>query len=266
MKKKLMHIILIFSAVMLTGLHVYSQVEDDITVQLNRIRDAEKVEHLYPVKYNLDRLSSLSEMTLPALRLSLTAHMKLAEEFKSYNHFRNAIDVYNDYLNLRDTFHHRYRTFIVDSVQNASASLITQLENKKQLLNNEIASLERKKVKIESLQSAYRGYSIAGTILLLIIGLIIGMRQRKTLVDLRTAGSELEEKTKLIYRRAVEVRIMQGAIYHIGHLAAQYSQAVERVTEYYRQHAVPGEHNKTLLSLSESGKIFEELSPAHPGS
>src|SRR4029078_909568 len=135
----------------------------------------------------------------------------LANEFKSRNHFRNAADVYLDYLKLVDIFHKNYSAFLDDSVQKANKSEAANYKENISKLDSEIAALTIRNEKVSGLRSKYFTIGgIATAVILLIFGVIF-LSRNKSIRETNQNIATRNQSIKDLFRDVINSGMLSGA-------------------------------------------------------
>jgi len=224
----------------------------DIGAQIEKIKNAEKVEQLYSVRYNLDKLSANNNLSIQDMRRVLEAHVLLANEFKSRNHFRNAADVYLDYLKIVDVYHDKYSKFLVDSVQKANKAETSEFKNKISGLDSEISSLTTRNEKVSGLRSKYFTLGgIATAIILLIFGVIF-MSRNKSIKETNQKIDASNHSIREHFKDVVHARMLAGAVHYAKNVMSDNAVIIDELLQ----------NKTTLFDQKQDAAAVKELNEA----
>ncbi len=253
MNKVLYHLLLsVFMGLALAGA-VRASTSDEINnlnELIEKISDASKPEQLYTVRYNLDRIAAQKDHTIEEYRVLLKAHVLLVNAFKSYNHYKNAIDVQKDYLRNLNNYQGAYTKYLVDSIKASHSQMALTDRDKLRALDNQIAELRSKQATISELRGKYILYGSIITALMLIAGLAAFFNRTKLISTINSEIEMLREKMQYIFKEIITYRITIGTVYSVKEGVKNDSIRAEEIVSYYQQ-------NSDTKSISDSLSALE---------
>ncbi len=231
-------LILIFSV-------VHAQVTDkEITNIKDRIDAIEKTEQLHSVKYTIGRYASRTDLTLNQQKELISAMKLLAESFSERSHYRNAADVYKEYLDYKNQYLYRYNAFAKDSliamhktVEQKELSTIASLES-------EIAALSKTRAAVSGLKSKYYSIGGFGAAGLIVLTLIIALSRNRAISAAEKQISSNREKIVSLNRQSAQSKMSEGTVSFCKDVALRNSQVITSVVE--------------AVNLKDDNKIFQK--------
>jgi hypothetical protein len=216
--------------IFLSGINfIMGQSATDADEIIQKIESAEKIEQLYSARYNLEKLSSRPELPVDQFRIVLNAHLKLTNAFKARNHYRNAVLVYMDYLQLVNVFHQNYSKYLADSITLASNKQITAYKNNVDQLDTEIASLTKRNVEVSGLRQKYFTYGGISAAIILAIFIFILLNRNKAI---RETNRQIESKNlamRALFKDVVKASVLSGTILYSRNVLRENSVILEEL-------------------------------------
>src|SRR5687768_16685626 len=94
-----------------------AQMPESIDEVIENIEEADNVGILYTARTRIHRFEKKNNPSVNELQKIKEAYRKLSEGFSSFNHYRNAAEVYKEYLNANEIFLLQRNKAEIDSVK-----------------------------------------------------------------------------------------------------------------------------------------------------
>lgn len=219
MRHILLNIILCLLGIVLIPCAVYGSRLDAIKEYSQRISEAEQVNRLYSIRYGLGKISNESGLNVDEKRELMMALKQLSSAFANRNHFRNAADVWFDYLTIQKAFVGEYEAYLRDSVAQNYGYIASSERSQLEKLDSELRKLKEQQEVIAGIRNKYYSFGgIALGIILLVFGYLL-FQQINNIRDIRRQLIENRQKLQSLYRESVEARMTGGGIAFVQSLA-----------------------------------------------
>lgn len=252
-------LIFIIAAIFLAG-SIHAQVTDQEVAQLSeRINSAEKVEQLYSIRYAVGRYASRTDLTIAQQKQLMETMKTLAEVFKYRRHYKNASDVYNDYLDYHNNYLVRYNNFAKDSLKavhkNIAESEIAEIAK----LDAQINMLTKSRVAVVGLKQQYYSFGMYGGIAVIVLTLIILFSRNRAITRAEMQISGNREKLKSVNRNITSAGMVKGAVAFCKETASVNVQIIESVIESVTLSEEQKIFQKELVSLQSASTKFKDI-------
>jgi hypothetical protein len=235
----------------------FSQNTAEIKDFVSRIKEVDKVERLYSIRYGLDRINELPNPTIDEQRELSNAYLALANAFKLRNHFRNAVDIYFDYLKLKEDYRKRYIGFVADSLRKVNLTLATLENDKIRSLDKEIATLNKQLVVVTGMKRKYfKNGGIAAVIILILAGMIFINRNNAINASLKQLGTN-HLKLQTLYKSAGYSRMLVGSIEYAKQVVNENEEKISAISDYYNDKPNTPAYSESLKSLQRAGQVLK---------
>jgi hypothetical protein len=184
--------------------------QDAIDNLVRRIQEAEKVEQLYSVRFGLDAYAKKPGLSLAEQKKLVSAYDRLAESFRLYNHYRNAAEVYRNYLSLNEVYLENYNKFLQDSLKAAHMQLEEADVKKISVLDAEIAQLKKTRDAVTGLKQKYYYFGTIGTVALIIIFLFIFITRNRAIRLTTNKLNDNRNKMQQLQKEFIQSQLMTG--------------------------------------------------------
>ncbi|HMT28544.1 MAG TPA: hypothetical protein PKD91_04620 [Bacteroidia bacterium] len=254
--------IVILSIVLITmaGSSLVAQSTIDVEQLTDKIKSAQKVEELYSIKYNLDKYSRRTDLSIEDQRKLNRTYVMLSAAFKARSHFRNAADVYYDYLKLNESYLKNYNNFSRDSIiashqkiKNAEASRINELDN-------EINQLNKTRDAVAGLKSKYYSAGTIATIGILVLFLIIFITRNRAIRLTQNKLIANREKVLSVYKQVLDAKILKGSISYSRQAALDNIELIDKLIAGLNDSDGKKRASKEIQALLKAKEIFTGLS------
>lgn len=224
--RSLKHIALSVLLVLITSVTFAGRI-DEINNYVKKIREAQKADHLYSSRYGLDRIFNQQYLTVQEQRELMNAYRILTESFSNWSHYRNAADVYFDYLKLQKNYRNDYLTFLKDSLQKQNVVIESTENNRIQQLDSELKELRKEQGIVAGMKQTY--YTFGGIALAVILALFLFLFNARNRA-IRKSRVQLEANRKKmleLYRNAAETSMLRGNVSFIRFIGLSGNEKIE---------------------------------------
>lgn len=208
------HIKTIFSLLVLIILsgNSFAQTSVEIDQLMEKLKSAQNVEELYTLKYNIDKYTRRTDLSIEEQKKLNRAYVMLSSAFKSKNHFKNAADVYKDYLDLNKKYLINYNTYIKDSILASQQKIKSAETSKINELNAEINSLNTTRLAVEGLKSKYYSTGTIATIAILVVFLLIFITRNRAIRLTQNQLNANREKLLAMNKSVLDAKLLKGSL------------------------------------------------------
>ena len=197
--------------VLLSG-NAFAQTSVEIDQLMEKLKSAQNVEELYTLKYNIDKYTQRTDLSIEEQKKLNRSYVMLSSAFKSKNHFRNAADVYKDYLELNKKYLINYNTFIKDSILASQQNIKSAETSKINELNAEINSLNGTRLAVEGLKSKYYSTGIIATIAIIVVFLLIFITRNRVIRLTQNQLNANREKLLIMNKSVLDAKLLKGSV------------------------------------------------------
>lgn len=222
-----------------------AQVTDsEISAITERINSVEKTEQLHSIKYVIGRYASRTDLSLNQQKELINAMKLLAESFSERSHYRNAADVYKEFLDYKNQYLYRYNAYVKDSLVAVHKKIEQEETATISSLDTEITGLTKTRSAVSGLKNKYYsigGFGAAGVILLTII---IALSRNRAIAEAEKHISANREKLISLNRKTAQSRMSEGTVAFCRDVAVRNSQVITSLVD--------------AVSLQEGNKVFQK--------
>jgi len=254
-------LIFIFTALFLIGNYtVNGQVTDQEVADLSvRINGVEKVEQLYSIRYAVGKYAARTDLTLRQQQLLMNSMRLLSDEFKMRSHFKNAADVYKEYLDYNNNYLVSYNAFATDSLKAVHKNISEKETSEISSLGAEITSLTDKRAAVSGLKAKYYSAGTIGAIAVVVLTLIIGLSRIRAIKQAETSIESNREKLVQMNRTATDAGMKEGIVAFCKKTAADNSQLINTIIESVDQQEEKKIFQKEIVALRNAEKHFNGI-------
>lgn len=200
---------------------------DEINNYVRKIREAQKADHLYSSRYGLDRILNQPDLSVEEQRALMNAYQVLTESFRNWSHYRNAADVYFDYLKLQKNYRNDYLIYLKDSLQKQNAIIESTENNRIQQLDSELKTLRKEQGIVAGMKQKY--YTFGGIALAVMLALFLFLfnSRNRAIRNSRTQLEANREKILELYRKAADTSMLKGNVAFIRSIGITGSEKIE---------------------------------------
>lgn len=229
---------------------IYGSRLDEIRAYSKKISEANQVNRLYSIRYGLGRMSNESGLTVDEKRELMIALKQLSSAFADRNHFRNAADVWFDYLAIQKAMVGEYDTYLRDSVAYNYGKIASSERSQLEKLNSELKKLKEQQEVIAGIRNKYYTFGgIAIGIILLVFGYLL-FQQISNIREIHRQLVENKQTLQRLYRSSIESRMTGGGIAFVQSLALTGTSLLEEMGEQKPQDVPWDTFIKELKALS----------------
>jgi hypothetical protein len=212
---RLNSIYIVFSViVLLTCNQAFAiQVTDKEVADLSaRINSVEKVDQLYSIRYAVGKYASRTDLTLRQQQLLLNSMKMLSDEFKERNHFRNAADVYKDYLDYNNNYLISYNVFAKDSLLAVHKKIEESELDAISALDTEIAGLTNTRAAVSGLKKKYYSFGGFGAVGIIVLTVVISLSRNRAIQNAQTQINANRENLRSLNSSTINAGMTEGTI------------------------------------------------------
>ncbi len=223
---------------------------DDIASYVKKIKEAEKADHLYSSRYGLDRIYNQPDLTVEEQRELMKAYLVLTESFRNWSHYRNAADVYFDYLNLQEKYRKDYLIFLKDSLQKQNMIIESTENDRIQKLDSELETLRKEQGIVAGMKQKY--YTFGGIALVIILALFFYLfsSRNKAIRNSKTNLDSNRKRMLELYRLSAETSMLKGNVAFIRSLGVFGNEQMEALESSQQPGPEWGQLKSLLRKLS----------------
>lgn len=259
LKKKIASV-LFAVAYCLSSLSAVAQNSMDLDQVTEKIKAAQKVEELYPIKYNIDRYSNRADLSIEEQRKLNRTYIMLSAAFKSKSHFKNAADVYKDYLRLNEKYLKNYNDFCRDSILASHQQIKNSEVSRINELDVEIAQLNKTRDAVSGLKSKY--YSAGGfaTLAIIVLFLIIFITRNRAIRSTQINLTANHDKLLSTNTEVLNIKMKKGSLAFCRLISRDNIELIEKLIATSDESADKKSISKEVQSLSKAKVAFSEIS------
>lgn len=229
MKRILLHIVFALLVVSANPDSGFGSRVDDIREYRRKINETDKVNNLYSIRYGLGRIVNESGLTVDEKRELMLSLKSLSSAFAIRNHYRNAADVWFDYLTIQGAFEREYESYLKDSVAKTYSKISSEETAHLDKLQLELKKLRDQQDVISGIRNKYFTFGgIALGILLIIFGYML-YHQISRIREARRRLNENRQQLLQLFRESVESRMTEGGITFAQNLSVTGSVLLEEM-------------------------------------
>jgi hypothetical protein len=202
---------------------------DDIEGYVKKIRAAQKADHLYSSRYGLDKIFKQPDLSVEEQRELLKAYQILTDAFKAWSHYRNAADVYFDYLKLQEKYQNDYLIFLRDSLQRQNQAIETSENQRIKRLDSELETLRKEQGIVAGMKQKYYTFGGIALAVILVLFLFLFSSRNKAIRSSRAQLDENRKKILELYLKAAETSMLKGNIAFIRSLGSFGAEQIEAI-------------------------------------
>ncbi len=219
--------LMLFSVSTVTG-----QVTDKEVADLSlRISGVEKVEQLYSIRYAVGRYASRTDLTLRQQQLLMKSMRELSDEFKMRSHFRNAADVYKEYLDYNNNYLVSYNQFAKDSLNAVHRNIVEKETATISSLDAEITDLTNRRAAVSGLKNKYYSFGGFGAIAVVVLTITIAFSRNRAINQAASQINSNREQLKVLNKKVTNAGIKEGSITFSRETATGNMQIINSVIE-----------------------------------
>ncbi len=227
---------LLCSLPVLKPLYAQAPVTDQEVAELSeRIDAVEKVEQLYSVRYAVGKYATLTNMSLRQQELLMKAMKSLAYEFKIRSHFRNAADVYQEYLDYQSNYLVSYNAYAKDSLMAVHKKVAEDELATIKKLDVEIAALTKTRAAVSGLKQRYYSFGGFGAAAVIVLTVLIFMSRNKAIGQAESQIAINRDQLKSLNKNTTEAAMVEGTVAFSRESAVLVSQIIASITETVNQ-------------------------------
>ena len=198
---------------LITGSRSFAQVTDSEVANLSfRISGVEKVEQLYSIRYAVGKYAARNDLTLRQQQLLMKTMQELSDEFKMRSHFRNAADVYKDYLDYNNNYLVSYNQFAKDSLNAVHKSIAGKESATISALDAEITDLTNRRAAVSGLKNKYYSFGGFGAIAVVVLTITIAISRNRAISQAEIQINSNQEKLRTMNKQVTLSGIKEGSI------------------------------------------------------
>ncbi|MDQ3050915.1 MAG: hypothetical protein M3Q95_08535 [Bacteroidota bacterium] len=201
----------------------------------DRIDAAEKVEQLYSVRYAVGKYAALPDMSLRQQELLMKAMKSLAYEFKIRSHFRNAADVYEEYLDYQSNYLVSYNAFVKDSLKAVHIKVAADELTTIKKLDEEIVALTNTRAAVSGLKQRYYSFGGFGAAAVLILTVLILLSRNRAISQAESQIAANRDQLKSLNKNTTEAAMAEGTVAFSRDSAAVVSQIISNLSDAVNQ-------------------------------
>jgi hypothetical protein len=252
----------IFFSLLISGTAVAQESILDKTRDL--IGKATKADDLYSVRILLKKSKGKQQLTLAEQEALAESYRLLSGGFARFNHYKNSVEAYTNYLIETEQLINRTRLHQIDSIKTRQRKIetselaeISNLEQGKQALINKRKSLT-------SSHDNYFLWSGFATVALLAFFVVTLMRiQRKTKETLHQLDLNRDE-VLVLFRKSISARVKNGIPNYIRYFAGRVAASLEQLLNPVRNEEAArspigtDEFRKSLAGTQQKAASFSD--------
>lgn len=190
-----------------------AQVTDqEVAYLIERINGVEKIDQLYSIRYAVGKYAARPDLTLRQQEILMKAMNLLTDEFKFRSHFRNAVDVYQEYLDYNNKYLINYNAFAKDSLvafhKNISQTELSEIS----ALDEEISKLTNTRAAVSGLKAKYYSFGGFGAAAVIVLTLIICLSRNRAINQAESQINNNRERLKSLIQPAADAGMTAGTI------------------------------------------------------
>ena|SRR5688572_3971118 len=238
-----------------------SQVTDEEIQRIgDRINEVEKVEQLYSIRYTVGKYASRSDLTLKQQAMLANSMQLLSDEFKMRSHFKNAADVYKEYLDFNANYLTRYNAFAKDSLIAAQNKIASAESDSIMALDAEILSLNNRREAVSGLKAKYYTFGSIGSIGLIVVTIIIGLSKIRSIKQAGEHIASNQDKLHKFNPQSAEAGMLIGSIEFCKTTAASNVAVITGIIDSIKQSNESKQYQKEIQALQLARDEFEGIS------
>lgn len=245
-----------FGLLWLSPRFLFSQDTSEINQFNDKIKSAQNVDELYSIRYNIDKYVKRNNLTIEDQRKLNRSFIMLSAAFKSKNHFKNAADVYKDYLSNQETYLNNYNVYLQDSIKAAHKKISEKELAQIAQLDSEIIQLKKTREDVAGLKSKYYSLGSMAAIAIVVLFLIIFITRnraiRLTTNQLNTNRSKLLEMNNVL----LESKMRRGSNKFGSHVISENTEILEKMLETLSNPIEKKSHSKEYQALQKTITIY----------
>ena len=250
-----------FTLLLLIPLTSFSQVTDAEIQRLSeRIEEVEKVEQLYSIRYAVSKYATLSGLTLKQQSMLAKSMRDLSDEFKIRSHFKNAADVYKEYLDYNAGYLTRYNAFAKDSLIASQNKIASAETDSIVALDAEILSLNNRREAVSGLKAKYYTFGSIGSIALIVITIIIGLSKIRSIKQAGEHIASNQEKLHKFNPQSAEASMLIGSMEFSKSTAASNASIISGIIDTIKQSNESKQYQKEIQVLQQAKDEFSSVS------
>ncbi len=181
----------------------------DLSVRINSV---EKVDQLYSIRYAVGKYAARTDLTLRQQQLLMNSMKLLSDEFKIRNHFRDAADVYKDYLDYNNNYLIAYNTYAKDSLLEVHKKIEESELASISTLDTEIKGLTDTRAAVSGLRKKYYSFGGFGAVGVIVLTLVISLSRNRAIQHAQTQINANRESLKSLNKTTTNAGMTEGTI------------------------------------------------------
>jgi hypothetical protein len=183
----------------------------------------------------------------------------LSAAFKSKSHFKNAADVYKDYLTHQEKYLNNLSVFIQDSIKASQNKLNQQEIAKLNSLEAEIQQLNNTRDAVAGLKSKYYSFGTIAAIAIVVIFLIIFITRNRA-IRLTTNQLKLNQ-SKLLETNpdVLKAKMLKGSVKYGERMLLENIESIESILTGLSAAEEKKTLTKITASLEKAKAIFAKI-------
>ncbi len=255
MIKNVKLVIAILILTILSG-KIFAQTSVEIDQLMEKLKSAQNVEELYTLKYNIDKYTRRTDLAIDEQKKLNRAYVMLSSAFKAKNHFKNAADVYKDYLDLNKKYLINYNTFIKDSIL-ASQQKIKSIETSKiNTLNAEIQSLNATRLAVEGLKTKYYSTGTIAAIAIIVVFLLIFITRNRAIRLTQNQLNANREKLLPLNTGVLDAKFLKGSVAFAKFSTQENSELLEKLIADFSSSDDKKTFSKEIQALQKAKDVY----------
>jgi len=213
-----------------------AQVTDqEVAYLVERINGVEKIDQLYSIRYAVGKYAARPDLTLRQQEILMKAMLLLTDEFKFRSHYRNAVDVYQEYLDYNNKYLISYNAFAKDSLiafhKNVSQTELSEINT----LDGEIAKLTNTRAAVSGLKAKYYSFGGFGAAGVIVLTLIICLSRNRAINQAESQINSNRERLKSLIKPGTDAGMTAGTVAFSKDTLAANMQSLNAIIEFANQ-------------------------------
>jgi hypothetical protein len=241
------HICILTTVLVVLFLPAIAVIVGDLT---QKIREAEKVEQLYNIRYNISKYKSRQDLSLQQEDSLRKAMARLTIAFADFHHYRNAVDAYREYLSFNEDYQAKHLKYFTDSIH-SSHNALTEIGNGKlQELVSEIAVLERRQAAVASLKARYYLFGGIAGIAIVVISILLAIAKSRSIAQVNQKLAGNREQISALHHQVTEVLMLRGTLAYNRHASDKTAELLQSIQDGLMPEAGTKQTDKAISALS----------------
>lgn len=246
---------LFWTMVMFSG-NVLAQTAVEIDQLMEKLKSAQNVEELYTLKYNIDKYTRRTDLSIEEQKKLNRAYVMLSSAFKAKNHFRNAADVYKDYLELNKKYLINYNAYIKDSILASQQKIQSAEVSKISQLNAEINSLNATRLAVDGLKSKYYSTGTIAAIAVIVVFLLIFITRNRAIRITQNQLNSNREQLLGMNKSVLDAKLLKGSLAFAKFSIRENSELLEKLIEELNLSEDKKTFTKEIQALQKAKEVY----------